>query len=60
MTEERDELIRHRKSLGMSVPELMAEYGLSRARLYQILNPEAAKGQIERKHARAQRARGEA
>ena len=46
---ERDEEIRAKRAEGMSAAQLMIEYPMSRARMYQILDPEAAAGQLQRK-----------
>jgi Mor family transcriptional regulator len=46
---ERDEEIRAKRAEGMSAAKLMEIYPMSRARMYQILNPEAAAGQLQRK-----------
>ena len=46
---ERDEDIRAKRAAGVSAAVLMEIYPMSRARMYQILNPEAAVGQLQRK-----------
>ncbi len=52
--------IRSRRAAGESVVSLMGDYGLSYARIYQILNPEAHKGQMQRRSAREAKAREKA
>jgi Mor family transcriptional regulator len=45
---ERNEMLRREYAAGVPVPDLMAIYGLSRSRLYQIVNPSAYEGQQQR------------
>jgi Mor family transcriptional regulator len=46
---ERDESIRDEFASGASAAELMVKYPMSRARMYQVLNPAAAAAQLKRK-----------
>jgi Mor family transcriptional regulator len=45
---ERNEMLRREYAAGIPVPDLMAIYGLSRSRLYQIVNPKGYEGQQAR------------
>lgn len=58
--ENRDDKIRAELAAGRPVVEIMTEHGLSYARVYQIKNPEAHKGQQERRKAREAKAREKA
>jgi Mor family transcriptional regulator len=49
---QRDEEIREKFEAGASATSLMMEYPMSRARMYQVLNPVAAAAQLERKKAK--------
>ena len=49
---ERDEAIRAEHAAGASAAELMIKYPMSRARMYQVLSPEKAAAQLERKKAK--------
>jgi predicted DNA-binding transcriptional regulator AlpA len=45
---ERNEMLRREYASSVPVPDLMEIYGLSRSRLYQIVNPSAYEGQQAR------------
>ncbi len=49
MKNERNEMLRREYAEGMPVADLMAIYGISRSRLYQLVNPSAYDGQRARR-----------